>query len=161
MRDERRRRWLVPLLVCLLVLAADQVSKYYILQALGPEPLVKVVPVVGDWFNLVYLRNTGVAFSLFQDMSLLFSIVALLISAGAIYIYAQHLPNRRLIVQVSIGLIEGGALGNVIDRLRLGYVVDFIQVGWWPVFNLADSAISVGAVMLAVYLLRLDRGDEW
>jgi signal peptidase II len=87
--------------------------------------------------------------------------VALLISAGAIYIYAQHLPNRRLIVQVSIGLIEGGALGNVIDRLRLGYVVDFIQVGWWPVFNLADSAISVGAVMLAVYLLRLDRGDEW
>jgi signal peptidase II len=69
------------------------------------------------------------------------------------------LPNDVLSVQISLGLILGGAFGNVIDRILLGYVVDFIRVGWWPVFNVADSAITVGAAVLALFLL-LTPDDE-
>lgn len=147
------RRWWLPALIFAGVIAADQMSKQWILENLGPNPLMKVIPIIDDWLRIVYWRNTGVAFGLFQNNSNLFQWVALLITAGAIYAYVRYLPNDKLLVQVSMGLILGGALGNVIDRIRLGYVVDFIQVGWWPIFNLADSAITVGATLLGVYLL--------
>jgi signal peptidase II len=65
-----------------------------------------------------------------------------------VYLYVTQLPHRRRLVQIAIGLILGGALGNVVDRVRLGFVVDFIQVGWFPIFNLADSSITVGAALL-------------
>lgn len=148
-----RRRWLVPSVLGILVFICDQVSKYWILQNLGPHPGMRVIPVIGDWFNIVYSQNTGVAFGLFRNMSPLFIVVSLVICAGAIYVYNVYLPNDTWTVQLSLGLIVGGALGNVVDRINHGFVVDFIQVGWWPVFNLADSSISVGATVLALHLL--------
>jgi signal peptidase II len=152
------RRWLVPATLGLAVLVADQIAKGWIIENLGPTPRVKSLPVAGDWLTLVYSRNTGVAFGLFQNMPQLFTVTSIAITAGAIYAYAAHLPNRITWVQVAAGLIVGGALGNIVDRLRLGYVVDFISVGWWPVFNLADSAITVGVTLLAAYLILV--GDE-
>lgn len=153
MLNETNRRWMVPLIAGLLVLAGDQITKLWIVRELGPEPLLHFKSIIGDWVRLVYSQNTGVAFNLFQDKSHIFIVTSLLISAGAIYIYATYLPNHNPLVQASIGLILGGALGNTIDRVRVGYVIDFIQVGWWPVFNVADSAISVGAAILALCLL--------
>jgi signal peptidase II len=149
----QQRRWLVPLLIGTTVLVIDQASKIWIRARLGPQPLREAIPLIGDWSNLIYSRNTGVAFGLFQNMSPLFLVLAILICLGAIYVYIVYLPNQHLGVQLSMGLIIGGALGNVVDRIHLGYVVDFIQIGWWPVFNVADSAITVGATILAVYLL--------
>lgn len=140
------------------VLAIDQLTKRWATTTLGPEPGDRVIQLVGDWLNLVYGQNTGVAFGMFQNMPKLFTVTSILITAGAVYAYIVHLPNRSLWVQTSAGLILGGAVGNIIDRLRHGYVVDFIQVGWWPVFNLADSAICVGVTMLAGYLIFV--GDE-
>lgn len=153
MFDAQRRRWIVPLILGVVVFICDQISKNWIQHTLGPEPLEHEIPILGDWFNIVYSHNTGVAFGLFQNMSPLFIIVSLFICLGAIYVYNLYLPNETWSVQVSLGLIVGGALGNVADRIRLGYVVDFIQVGWWPIFNLADSCISVGATVLALHLL--------
>jgi signal peptidase II len=86
-------------------------------------------------------------------MSPVFIFVAIIICIGAIYVYSVYLPNWRASVQLSLGLIIGGAIGNVIDRIRLGYVVDFIEIGWWPIFNVSDSAITVGATILALVLL--------
>jgi signal peptidase II len=155
--EAQRRRWLVPLIIGFLILISDQLSKRWIVQTLGPSPCgingCQTIPLMGNWMNIIYSRNTGVAFGLFQHMSPVLTIVSLLISIGAVYVYAVYLPNQVWSVQISIGLIVGGAIGNIVDRLRLGYVIDFIQVGWWPVFNLADSAISVGATILAVYLM--------
>jgi signal peptidase II len=148
----------VPLAVGAAALTADMISKAWIVATLGPRPGEKALPLAGDWLRLVYGRNTGVAFGMFQNLPQLFTVTSIVITAGAVYAYAAHLPNRRPWVQVAAGLILGGALGNIIDRLRQGYVVDFIQVGWWPVFNLADSAISVGVTMLAGYLILI--GDE-
>ncbi len=153
MLDKQQRRWAIPFIVGVVVLSIDQISKIWIVRTLGPEPLRNAWPLLGDWLRLVFSQNTGVAFSLFQGMSGLFIVTSALIAAGAIYVYWTQLPNHNAFIQVSLGLIEGGAIGNVIDRIRLGYVVDFIQVGWWPVFNLADSAITCGVAILAVYLL--------
>lgn len=151
-------RWLLPAGIALAVAVADQITKGRIVDALGPTPGARVQPVIGNWLNLIYGQNTGVAFGLFQNMPRLFTVTSILITTGAIYAYAVHLPNRSRWVQVAMGLVVGGAVGNIIDRLRHGYVVDFIQVGWWPIFNLADSAVSVGVTMLAGYLIFV--GDE-
>jgi signal peptidase II len=151
-------RWAVPAALGLAVFAGDQLSKAWVVSRLGPEPFLNVIPLGLPWLNLVYAQNTGVAFGLFQNVPQLFTITSILITAGAVYAYVVHLPNRAAWVQVSMGLVMGGALGNIVDRLRLGSVVDFISVGWWPVFNLADSAISAGVVGLAAYLIFI--GDD-
>jgi signal peptidase II len=149
----QRRRWLVPLVIGVVVVLYDQLTKRWILDTLGPEPMQRSILLIDNWLAIVYSRNTGIAFGFLQHMSPILTIVSLFISVGAIYVYIVYLPNYSWWVQVSIGLIIGGALGNIIDRILLGYVVDFIQVGWWPVFNLADSSITVGATILAVYLM--------
>jgi signal peptidase II len=150
---DQHRRWAVPAAIAALVVAADQASKAWVVQQLGPQTMERFIPIVGDTARIVYSHNTGVAFSMFQGMPQLLTFTSLAIVAGAIYFYATQLPNRRPTVQLILGLILGGAFGNLIDRVRLGYVVDFIQVGWFPVFNLADSAITVGAALLMLQFL--------
>lgn len=151
-------RWAIPATLGLLIFGCDQLSKAWVVDRLGPEPFTRSISLGPSWFNLVYTQNTGVAFGLFQNMPGLFTMTSILITVGAVYAYAVHLPNRVPWVQVSMGLILGGGIGNIVDRLRLGSVVDFISVGWWPVFNLADSAITVGVTALAGYLIFI--GDD-
>ncbi len=148
----QKHRWLLPLVLGIITLISDQLTKIWIVQELGPEPLVEFRPIMGDWFRLVYSHNTGIAFNLFPNVSPLFTITSLIICGLIIYAYIAYLPNQSLFVQASIGFILGGAVGNIIDRIRLGYVIDFVQVGWWPVFNVADSGITTGAIVLAIYI---------
>jgi signal peptidase II len=91
---------------------------------------------------------------MFQGIPYFFTLTSIVISIGALLFYRYQLPNNRPWIQVSVGMIVGGAIGNIIDRVRYGYVVDFVHVSWFPgIFNLADSAITVGVLMLAGYLL--------
>ncbi|PDW04619.1 signal peptidase II [Candidatus Viridilinea mediisalina] len=152
------QRWLLPLLLGLCIFLADQLSKLWIFTTLGPIPNQRSIVLMGDWLTLIYSRNTGVAFGLFPDMSQFFTFTSILITLGLLYAYAYHLPNQSLSIQLGLGMIAGGALGNIADRIRLGYVVDFISVGWWPVFNVADSGITLGVTILAFYLIFI--GDE-
>jgi len=150
---EFRRRWVLLLLVAVFVLIADQISKAAILSLLGPEEHSSI-PLVGNWLRFTFIKNTGIAFGLFQGIPHFFTITSLLISFGALYFYRFHLPEGSRLIQVSVGLIFGGAIGNIIDRIRYSYVVDFVHVTWFPgIFNLADSAISIGVVMFSGYLL--------
>ncbi len=160
MSNVRLSRWGVPALLAGLIIAADQATKLWVVQQLGPTTMTNFIPLIGDTVRIAYSHNTGVAFSLFQGYPQILTISALLIISGAIYFYAKHLPNERRLMQVTLGLILGGALGNLIDRIRLGYVVDFIQVGWFPIFNVADSAISVGAALLMLQFLRDDQAER-
>jgi signal peptidase II len=148
------RVWAVPASVAAVVITLDQLSKLWVVAALGPETMTNFIPLLGDTVRIAYSHNTGIAFSLLQGHPELLTLSALAIVAGAVYFYLTQLPNRRTLVQVIIGLILGGAFGNLIDRVRLGYVVDFVQVGWFPIFNLADSAITVGAALLMLQFLR-------
>jgi len=110
-----------------------------------------------DLVSLTYVTNTGAAFGLLPDHGLFFIAIAAIVVI-AILVYHRHLPDKAL-VKASLGLQLGGALGNLTDRLRYGYVIDFIDFKVWPVFNLADSAIVIGVAVLAYYLLR-DRGGK-
>ena len=163
MPDRTLRRWLVPFLAAVAVFAADQLTKLWAFRALGPTPCNELLvncprqPIFSAWFDLVYVTNTGVAFGLFRNVPQLFTFIPLLICAGAVYIYVVYLPTQNRWLQVALGLVLGGGIGNVLDRLRYGYVVDFVRVGRWPVFNVADSAICVGMAIMAVYLLLNER----
>jgi signal peptidase II len=151
--EELRRHWTRPALVALAVIVLDQITKAQILRALGPDGALDR-PLLGEWLRFTFTKNEGVAFGLFQGIPHFFTITSVLISLGAIYFYRFHLPNDRSWIQLSLGLIVGGAIGNIIDRLRYRYVIDFIHVTWFPgIFNLADSAITIGVIMLAGYLL--------
>lgn len=107
----------------------------------------------GDWpVRIRYVTNTGAAFGILQDQTLFLMLMAL-VGLAAIYLYYRYPPFDHLIVPAAIGMMLGGALGNLIDRVRLGRVTDFIDLGWWPAFNVADSSITVAiAVILLGYV---------
>lgn len=133
-----------------LVIVSDQISKHLALQylAAGDVPLA-------PFFRFALAFNTGAAFSFLADaggwQNLFFVGVAVVVS-GIILVMFRKLGSKDLQLAVALMLVLGGAIGNVIDRLRFGYVVDFIDVYYrhwhWPTFNIADSAISIGAVLL-------------
>jgi signal peptidase II len=144
--------------VALLVLVADQISKYLVLSNLAPGQSWSPVTSLTPWVSITHVTNTGAAFGLFQDQGPLFAVIAVIVVAAIIFYYRQ-LPAGQWWIKASLGLQLGGALGNLLDRLRLDYkVIDFIDFKIWPVFNLADSSIVIGVAILAYYLLR-DRGE--
>lgn len=136
------------LLTTAVVFTVDQVSKYlvssnmYLGQSWPREGL----------FRITYGLNTGTIFGLFPNQTLVLTAASLVAILFLVYFYrTQALPSPWL--RLSVGLQLGGAFGNLLDRLRLGAVVDFLDVGWWPIFNLADSSIVVGITILALYVL--------
>ena len=160
MNDELKRYWMRPGLLCLAVIVVDQIAKVAVWRTLGPNEGTSI-PLVGDWLRLTLVHNTGVAFGLFQGFPQIFTLTSILISIGAAVFYRLQLPYNQPWVQASIGLIVGGAVGNIIDRIRLGFVIDFIHVTWFPgIFNVADSAITIGVGMLAGYLLLMGDSEQ-
>jgi signal peptidase II len=143
------RTILRTVLVAVAVVAADQVSKAIVRASLDPFERVKVIPGV----HLVRAQNEGVAFSVFSSGGPLVVVVAVLALGALLAFFATHL-HRRL-VWLPTGLLLGGAAGNLIDRIRLGSVTDFIQLPHWPAFNLADCCITVGVLVLVWVLERV------
>jgi signal peptidase II len=138
-----------------VALAADQITKALVVQAAANQPET-VIRVFSPFLAFVYVRNSGVAFSLFRQQGVLALLIPLVI-VGVVVTFMRYLPRDVLLLRFSMGLILGGALSNLFDRLRQGYVVDFIEAHAgqhvWPLFNVADSCIVVGVVLLAWYLL--------
>jgi len=130
-----------------LVLLADQVSKYLVKKCLPLGAAWAPVPALERWFTLTHTSNTGAAFGLFPKLAPVFLVIAIVVVIG-IVLYSGHLSSGQYIVAVALGLQLGGALGNLVDRLRIGHVVDFLDFKVWPVFNLADSALVVGVILL-------------
>ena len=137
------------------VLFLDQISKLIIKSTLF---LGESWPAQG-LVRITYGTNTGTAFGLFPNQTV-FLIVASFIAIGfLVYFYRTHALPRPML-RFAIGLQLGGALGNLVDRIVYGSVVDFIDVGWWPIFNLADSSIVVGMTILVVVLVFFERGSD-
>lgn len=135
---------------------ADQVTKSLVVQAAGSQPDT-VIKVFTPFLAFVYVRNSGVAFSLFSQQGVLALLVPVVI-IGVVITFVRYLPPNVLLLRFSMGLILGGALSNLIDRLRQGYVVDFVSIKSLPIFNIADSCIVVGVAILAYYLLTTQGG---
>jgi signal peptidase II len=143
-----------------VIYAADLISKAIVVATI---PLGDSVTVVGDLLQLWHAQNAGAAFSLFQGGQLLFLVVTV-VALGMIVYFHRSFRGHSTWVHVILGLVLGGTLGNLTDRLRQGYVTDFVSVGFgetrFPTFNVADSAIVVGIGLLVIYLLLLDRRRE-
>lgn len=126
----------------------DQVTKYLVMAHLD---LGASVPILGGLLYLTLTRNPGGAFGLFQAWTQLLVIVAIIVVVGMLLLVRRK-ANMSRILTVSVGLELGGAVGNLIDRIRFHYVVDFIDLRVWPVFNIADIAITIGLFLLAYYV---------
>ncbi len=150
----------VAIALATVVLVLDQWTKAVIQRGLGPGSGRAAAPLVGDWFLLEYAQNRGVAFGALGAWPGLAAFLPLLILFGVV-VYALRLGMRGGWLAVGVGLVVGGAVGNLLDRLRFGYVIDFVSIGPWPNFNVADSAISVGvACLVADVLLRPESPDR-
>ena len=148
-------RWTLVLLglVATVIYVADQATKAAVASNLE---LGERVPIIGDLLILTHAQNRGAAFSLLQGETVLFVAVTIF-ALGMIVFFHRSLRDRGLWLHAVLGLQLGGALGNLTDRLRQGYVVDFVSAGIgnlrWPTFNVADAALVVGIGTLVVYLL--------
>jgi len=147
-----RKHILLPT-VALLVLLADQFSKQWVITHLESGRPWNPVEFLYPWVSLTYVTNRGAAFGLFPEWGDLFVGVAMLVVVG-ILIYYVRLSLGQWLVELSLGLMLGGAMGNLLDRLFHGHVIDFIDFKVWPVFNIADSCIVIGTVILAYYMWR-------
>lgn len=139
----------------LVVLALDQITKAWIAQTLGTGAGPRSIEIVGDWVRFSYTTNTGAAFGMLPSGTLFFTLVAL-IAVPVLLLARSYVDAQAGWLTAVFGMLLGGALGNLVDRVRLGYVVDFIDVGvgglrWWA-FNIADSSFVVGVIILAIYL---------
>ena len=140
------------------VVVLNQLSKLAIRMSMSPG---QSVPEDG-FFRITYSTNTGGVFGLPAPQAFLITLSVIVI-ALIIFVYIRYPLTRRTLIKIALGLMMGGALGNLIDRLfvgEFGKVVDFIDIGAWPVFNLADSSIVIGVLIIAYYFIALTRKEK-
>ena len=130
------------------VIVIDQWSKQYIQAHMMPGVSI---PVVDGIFHITYVLNPGAAFGILENQRMFFIAIALLMLILTIYFF-KHIPDNFRLMRLGLSLLAGGAIGNVIDRMQTGYVVDFFDFRIWPVFNVADIAIVTG-VGCVIYTL--------
>lgn len=131
------------------IVILDQWSKMLVRQSLSPGETWMPVEWLEPYVRVVNWHNTGAAFGIFQKGGLIFTILAIVVTIFILYYFPQ-VPRKDWPLRVAMGMQLGGALGNLTDRLRFGAVTDFISVGKFPVFNVADSSISVGVAVLII-----------
>ena len=147
-------QWLGLGLVALAAAAGDQLTKAIVSSRLG---LGEAVDVVGP-FTIHHVRNTGIAFGLFSDAtSIVIALTAIAITA--LVVFFARSARRHPLLPVAVGFVLGGSISNLVDRLRLGHVTDFLDLDYWPAFNLADTFIVVGVGLLFVCFVAADRSS--
>jgi signal peptidase II len=146
--------------VALGIVALDQATKAIMVAWIGPDAGSHRFEVAGRLLAFEYVENTGAAFGMLAGRIWLVSVLAIVVAVGFLLGFRRELPGNALL-RTSVAAVLGGAIGNLVDRLRLGYVVDFIAVGTFPRFNVADSAVTIGIVLLmAVVVLDETRQER-
>lgn len=140
--------------VSLIVLLLDQVTKFYAVKLLkGNAPVV----VIENFLQLNYVENFGAAFGILQNKKIFFVVMTTVVVIG-ILVYMKTNTNLTNTMKLALAMVIGGAIGNLLDRVRLGYVVDFIDVNFWglydfPVFNIADSSIVIATILICYLVI--------
>lgn len=144
--------------IALVVLFLDQYTKALVRRTVAVSGTVEVIP---GFFEISYSENTGAIFGSFQGQNKFFILVGI-VAIGFVIVYFLHFRNNTW-MEIALGFILGGALGNLIDRILFGFVTDFIRVKvwllrpvWWPNFNIADSAVVIGGVLILIAILKTD-----
>lgn len=162
LREESKRRWrwnALFIVVAAIIIIADQLTKNWIRNYTGDQPVFEL-----GFFRIISVENTGSSFGMFQDQNFILTIVAIvgviLILAFAALVTWKYPVLDTWISKLTFGLILGGTAGNLIDRIVHGRVTDFLDLGPWPTFNVADSSMVVGVIILACYVLFSKRVKE-
>ena len=147
---------MLELIIIIVILALDQISKYLI--QLYLSPVGSSLPVIGGFLQLTNVHNTGAAWGMLEGFRWLFIPMTLIVAAVLVYVIIRFRKKLTLFSRITLALLFAGAVGNFIDRVALSYVRDFLDITPWfsfPVFNVADSALSVGCVFLVIDALFL------
>ena len=143
---------LIPFFLGIFIIAIlDQAAKFFVA---GLLPTIKTIPMINNVFHLTYVENSGAGFGVFSGYTWILTVLTLIVIIAAVgYVVAKRPKNRILLTGLTFML--GGAVGNVVDRVRLSYVIDFFDFRLinFPVFNIADCFITVGAIIFAVYVI--------
>ena len=133
--------------IVFVVILFDQVSKFMINTYLN---LNQSLPVINNVFHLTYILNTGAGFGILQEQKWLLIFISLMV-IGFILYYLGKIRAKEKTLQILIGIVLGGTIGNLIDRFAYGFVIDFLDFGIWPIFNFADSFLTIGVIGLIIY----------
>ena len=132
--------------ISILTIILDQITKSLITKYLS---LHQSIPLIKNILHFTYIRNTGAGFGILKNQNILLIFTSLIIIGAIIYNFKKIIKKKKILIPIA--LIIGGAIGNLIDRIFIGHVIDFIDFIIWPSFNIADSAITIGAVWLMFY----------
>lgn len=139
--------------LALFIVCIDQLLKLYFLRIISPG---QSIPLIRDFFHITLVENSGAAFGIFKNQTSLFIILSF--TAIAFIIYSLPRLNKTAhLSKMALVMILGGAVSNLIDRIRFGYVIDYLDFRIWPVFNIADSFISIGAILFIIQLIRKNK----
>ncbi|MCX5751608.1 MAG: signal peptidase II [Candidatus Saganbacteria bacterium] len=133
-----------------LVFCLDQLSKSFFSSFLSAG---QSIPVINNLFHFTLVQNRGAAFGIFQGQAKPLLVIAICVALVVLFFH-YRIKRDNYLVQTGLAFILGGSLGNICDRLRFAYVVDFLDFRFWPVFNVADTFINIGVLLLVVYLFR-------
>ena len=143
------KKYAVIIPIGLLIVILDQLTKYIIKHNFR---LNESIPIIKNILHLTYITNTGSAFGLFKGLNWFFILFSIIVVITIFYYLKKAVKNNEKLTQFAVGLLLGGTIGNLIDRIAYGYVIDFIDFRIWPVFNVADSAVTISVVLLITLL---------
>jgi len=141
--------YLLLILIAGVIVILDQLTKFWIRQNLLIGEVYRPELWISNYARIVHWKNTGAAFGMFQSLGGVFTVLSFIVGAVIVYYFPQ-ISRQDWLIRLAMGMLLAGAIGNLIDRLTQGYVIDFISVGNFPVFNVADSSISVGVAVLFI-----------
>jgi signal peptidase II len=153
------RNYLFLLVIAGLIIAFDQWTKSLVHANLEFQEVWSPWPWLAPYVRIVHWRNTGAAFGIFQGFGDVFTVLAIVVAIAIVYYFPQ-VPREDWPLRLAMGLQLGGAVGNLIDRVTIGWVTDFVSVGRFPVFNVADASISIGVAVLIVGVWWKDHHQE-
>lgn len=149
----------LPLLIMAVVLVLDQGTKRLVETRIPLYSYWSPFPGLENLFRITHTANTGAVFGLFQGTGMFFAGLAIIVAVAILYIN-HTLPGKQWLLRLALGLQLGGALGNMIDRFRQGHVTDFIDIGPWYIFNVADMALVGGVILFGIVLIRDERNTR-
>ncbi len=145
---------MLQIIIIVLLVLADQLTKLLIWAPIPKDGTIEVLPGI---LNFSKVENTGASFGIFQGMQVFFIVMTIIVLVAAVYIMIRYRDKHSRFIRVLIAVLFSGALGNLIDRMAFGYVRDFIDFRlfnfWTYVFNIADAALVIGAILLGIYIL--------
>lgn len=150
------KRYLLLFVIAAVIIVLDRITKDLVTSNLALGEVWSPWEWLTPYARIVHWYNAGAAFGLFQEQGLFFRILSSAIALG-LFIYYPHIPEREVVLRIALAMQFGGAIGNLIDRFAIGHVTDFVSIGSFPVFNVADASITVGTGVLILGLWLEDR----